>query len=132
MKRERGKMGKKFFEILEHKTKERELQDELRTLKEERTETENKTLRDHTEQIKQLEAKARSECVEMRKELEKKASELQKHQDKETELQNELKMLREERTTAENETLRNHTVQIKQLEAKARLVTLKITIAVNF
>ena len=30
-------------------------------------------------------------------------------------------MLREERTTAENETLRNYTVQIKQLEAKARL-----------
>ena len=37
------------------------------------------------------------------------------------ELQNELRMVREERTTAENETLRNHTVQIEQLEAKARL-----------
>ena len=30
-------------------------------------------------------------------------------------------MVREERTTAENETSRNHTVQIEQLEAKARL-----------
>ena len=30
-------------------------------------------------------------------------------------------MSREERTRTENETLRNHTVQIEQLEAKARL-----------
>ena len=37
------------------------------------------------------------------------------------ELQNELRMLREERKRTENETLRNHTVQIEQLEAKARL-----------
>ena len=59
--------------------------------------------------------------AEMRTELEKKASELQKHQDKETELQNELRMVREERTKTEKETLRNHTVQIEQLEAKARL-----------
>ena len=29
--------------------------------------------------------------------------------------------MKEERTTTENETLRNHTVQIEQLEAKARL-----------
>ena len=90
-------------------------------VREEIARTENETLRDHTEQIKQLEAKAGSECAEMRKELEKKASELQKHQDKETGLQNELRMVREERTTAESETLRNHTVQIEQLEAKARL-----------
>ena len=65
--------------------------------------------------------KNRLECVEMRKEFEKKASELQKHEDKERELQNELRMVREERTKTENETLRNHTVQIEQLEAKARL-----------
>ena len=57
----------------------------------------------------------------MRKEWEKKASELQKHQNKETELQNELRMVREERTRMENETLKNHTAQIEQLEAKARL-----------
>ena len=43
------------------------------------------------------------------------------YENKETELQNELRMLREERMRTENETLRNHTVQIKQLEAKARL-----------
>ena len=42
---------------MEYETKERKLQDELRTLKEERTKTENKKLRDHTEQIEQLEAK---------------------------------------------------------------------------
>ena len=57
----------------------------------------------------------------MRKELWEKASELRKHQNKETGLQNELRMLREERKRMENETLRNHTVQIEQLEAKARL-----------
>ena len=112
---------KKVFEILEHETKERVLQNELRTFKEERTRTENETSRNHTKQIKQLEAKARLECAEMRKEFEKKASELLKHQNKETGLQNELRMLREERTRMENETLRNHTVQIEQLEAKARL-----------
>ena len=58
---------------------------------------------------------------EAREELRKKISELRKHQDKETELQKELRMLREERKRTENETLRNHTVQIEQLEAKARL-----------
>ena len=79
---EREEKWKKYFEILEHETKERELQDELRTLKEERTETENEMLRDHTAQIDQLEAKARSECAEMRKGLEKKASELRKHQNR--------------------------------------------------
>ena len=57
----------------------------------------------------------------MIKELGERASELQKHQDNESELQNELRMLREERKRTENETLRNQTVQIKQLEAKARL-----------
>ena len=56
-------MEKKIHEILEHRSKERKLQNELRTLKEEKTKTENKTLRDHTEQIKQLETKARSECA---------------------------------------------------------------------
>ena len=50
-----------------------------------------------------------------------KASELRKRQNKETELQNELRMVREERTRTENETLWNHTVKIEQLEAKARL-----------
>ena len=34
---------KKVYEILEHETKERELQDELRTLKKERTTAENET-----------------------------------------------------------------------------------------
>ena len=57
----------------------------------------------------------------MREELWKKASELQKHQNKERGLQNELRMVREERTRTENETLRKHTVQIEQLEVKARL-----------
>ena len=51
----------------------------------------------------------------MSKKLGEKASELQKHQSKERELQNELRTLREERKRTENETLRNHTVQIKQL-----------------
>ena len=37
-------------------------------MKEEKTETENETLRDHTEQIEQLEAKARLEYEEMVKE----------------------------------------------------------------
>ena len=46
-------------------------------VREERPTAENETLRNHTVQIKQLEAKARLECAEMRKELEKKASELQ-------------------------------------------------------
>ena len=75
-------------------------------------------------EIHQLKEVRKKECergAEMRKELEKKASELQELEDKETELQNELRMVREERTTTENEMLRNHTVQIKQLEAKARL-----------
>ena len=72
----------KVHEILEHKVKERGLQNELRVLKEERKRTENETLGNHTVQIKQLEAKAGSECAEMRKELEKKASELQKHQNR--------------------------------------------------
>ena len=36
---------KKTLEILEHKTKERELRNELRMLREERTETENEMLR---------------------------------------------------------------------------------------
>ena len=57
---------------------------------------------------------------EAREELWKKTSELQKHQSRERELQNELGMLREERKRTENETLRNHTVQIEQLEAKAK------------
>ena len=34
-------------------------------MREERARTEKETLRDHTEQIKQLEAKAGSECAEM-------------------------------------------------------------------
>uniref|UniRef100_A0A8C4NG29 Uncharacterized protein n=1 Tax=Eptatretus burgeri TaxID=7764 RepID=A0A8C4NG29_EPTBU len=59
--------------------------------------------------------------VEMSKKLGEKTLELQKHQNKERELQNELEMLREERKRTENETLRNHTVQIEQPEAKARL-----------
>ena len=42
-------------------------------LREERKRTENETLRNHTVQIEQLEAKARLECAEMRKELEKKS-----------------------------------------------------------
>ena len=37
---------KKIHEILEHRSKERKLQNELRTLKEERMKTENKTWRD--------------------------------------------------------------------------------------
>ena len=53
--------------------KERELQNELRMLREERTRTENETLRNHTVQIEQLEAKARLECEEVREELEKKS-----------------------------------------------------------
>ena len=75
-------------------------------------------------EIHQLKEMRKKECergAEMRTELEGKASELQKRQDKETELQNELRMVREERTRTENETLRNHTVQIEQLEATARL-----------
>ena len=52
--------------------------------------------------------------AEMRKTLWERASELQKHQNKERELQNELRMLREERKRTENETLRNHTVQIER------------------
>ena len=75
-------------------------------------------------EIHQLKEMRKKECergAEMRKELEKKASELRKRQNKETELQNELRTVREERTRTENETLRNHTVQIEQLEAKARL-----------
>ena len=61
--------------------------------------------------------------AEMRKEFGEKASELQKHQNKERELPNMLRMLSEERERdrMENETLRNYTVQIEQLEAKARL-----------
>ena len=81
MQSERGIM-EKTSEILKHETKERELQNELRMLREERTTAENETLRNHTVQIKQLEAKARLECAEMTKELEKKASELQKHQNR--------------------------------------------------
>ena len=54
----------KVYEILEHETKERELQDELRTLKKERTKTENETLRNHTKQIEQMEAKARLQSEE--------------------------------------------------------------------
>ena len=61
------------------------------------------------------------EACRVREELWKKASELQKHQNKERELQNELRVLKEERKRTENETLRNHTVQIEQLEVKARL-----------
>ena len=49
---------KKTSEILEHKTKERGLQNELKMLKEERTRTDNEMLRSHTVQIKQLEATA--------------------------------------------------------------------------
>ena len=64
--------------------------------------------------------------AEMCKELWGKASELQKHQNKERELQNKLRMLREERKRTENETLRNYTVQIEQLEAKARLECLEM------
>ena len=85
----------------------------------------NKKQKEHELEIHQLKEMRKKECergAEMREELEKKASELQKHQNKEKELQNELRMLREERTTAENETLRNHTKQIEQLEAKARSV----------
>ena len=47
---------------------------------------------------KRMDEMRKKECergVEMRTELEGKASELQKHQDKERELQNELRMLRE-------------------------------------
>ena len=51
----------------------------------------------------------------------KKTSELQKHQNKERELQNELRVLKEEMKRTEGETSRNHTVQIERLEAKARL-----------
>ena len=80
-----------------------------------------KKLKEYSKKRDELRMKARLECAEMRKELEKKASELQKHQNKETELQNELRMLKEERTRAENGMLRSHTVQIEQLEAKARL-----------
>ena len=58
MKRER-KNGKKSYEVLDLEAKERKLENELRTLKEERTTTENETLRNHTVQIEQLEAKAR-------------------------------------------------------------------------
>ena len=75
-------------------------------------------------EIHQLKEMRKEECergVEMRTELKKEASELQKHQNKETGLQNELRMLREERSRTDNETLRSHTVQIEQLEAKARL-----------
>ena len=61
------------------------------------------------------------EACKLREELWNKTSELQKHQSRERELQNELRMLREERKRTENETSRNHTVQIEQLEAKARL-----------
>ena len=82
----RKELEKKASELQEHQDKETELQNELRILREERARTENETSRNHTKQIKQFEAKARLECVEMRKELEKKASELQKHQDKEREL----------------------------------------------
>ncbi len=117
----RKELEKKTYEFQKHQDKETELQNELRMVREERTTAENETLRNHTVQIEQLEAKARSECAEMRKELEKKVSELLKHETKERGLQNELKMLKEERKRTENETLRNHTVQIEQLEAKARL-----------
>ena len=44
---------------MEHEAKERKLQNELRTLKEERTRTENEALRNQAVQIEQLEAKAR-------------------------------------------------------------------------
>ena len=73
----------------------------------------------------ELRKKARKRDVEMSKRMNEmrneKDSELQKYQDKETGLQNELRMGREERTRTENETLRNHTVQIEQFKAKARL-----------
>ena len=59
------------------------------------------------------------EACKLREELWKKTSEILKHETKERGLQNELKMLKEERKRTENKTLRNHTVQIKQLEAKA-------------
>ena len=65
-------MEKKTLEIMEHEAKETKLQNELRMLRKERTTAENETLRNHTKQIKQLEAKAKSECAEMRPELEKK------------------------------------------------------------
>ena len=70
----RREKWEKIAELREHQNKEKELQDELRMLREERTTAEKETLRNHTVQIEQLEAKARLECVEMRKELEKKAS----------------------------------------------------------
>ena len=73
---------------------------------------------------KRMDELRKEECkrgAEMSKELWQFASEFQKHQNKERELQNELRMLREERKRTENETLRNHTVQIEQIEAKARL-----------
>ena len=101
--------NKKDSELQKYQDKETGLQNELRMLREEGQRTENETSRNHTVQIEQFKAKARLECAEMRKKFEEKTSELQKHQDKERELQNELRMVREERTTAENETLRNHT-----------------------
>ena len=51
----------------------------------------------------------------------KKTFEIREHEAKERKLQNELRMLREERTRTENEALRNQAVQIEQLEAKTRL-----------
>ena len=93
----RKELEKKASELQKHQNKETELQNELRMVREERTTAENETLRNHTVQIKQLEAKARLECVEMRKEFEKKASELQKHQSRERELRNELRMVREQK-----------------------------------
>uniref|UniRef100_UPI00358E57F7 trichohyalin-like n=1 Tax=Myxine glutinosa TaxID=7769 RepID=UPI00358E57F7 len=80
-------------------------------ISEEKERMESEMLRKHTGQIEQIEGKARL----------KNEMELQKHQNKERELQNKLRMLSEERERTEKETLRNHTVQIEQMEAKARL-----------
>ena len=63
----------------------------------------------YSKRMDEMKEEACKRGAEMRKELWEKASELQKHQSKERELQNELRMLREERKTTENEMLRNHT-----------------------
>ena len=69
--------------------------------------------KEYGKRMDELREEACKRGAEMSKKLGEKASELRNHQNKETELQKELRMLREERKITENDTLRNHTVQIK-------------------
>ena len=96
----------------------------IREIREQQIKIKKKGLEELEEYSKKRDESREEECKrgkEAREELWEKTFELQKHQSRERELQNELRMLSKERERTENETLRNYTVQIEQLEAKARL-----------